>query len=268
MSQAPQKPFYFAEERQRKIVEILREQGKIIVPSLCEYFNVSPATIRNDLHELEESGLLKRTHGGAILNTQVTFEPNSMQKEVKNVAAKRAIAAAALDLINDGDAIAIDTGTTTAELVRLLSSKNHLTIVVNDIQLATLLENSVNGNIVVIGGLLKKGFHCMVGPMAISNMRDLRVDKAFIATNGLTLNGLSTPDMYQAESKKAMIHIANHVIVLADSSKFGVSSFISYAALNDIEQLITDSCADANMVRDLRDRGIAVTLASIQEEES
>ncbi len=252
----------FAEERKERIIEMLNAQQKIVIPDLCRYFNISPATIRNDLNELQESGLLKRTHGGAILNKQVSDE-NAFIQEVEHLKEKRAIGLAALQLINDGDTIVLDTGTTTMELAKLLSQKKRLTIVINDIQIAALMEAQTDASIVFVGGYLRKGLHCTVGPMANRELRELKVDKAFIATNGLTLEGLSTPDMYQADTKQSMLRIANYVVVLADSSKLGASSFQQFCKLKEFDHLITDSHADDDELNKFRERDIEVTVAPV-----
>ena len=242
---------------------MLNEQQKIVIPELCAYFNISPATIRNDLNELQESGLLKRTHGGAILNKQVSSE-NAFVKTVDHLAEKQAFAEYALTLVNDGDTIVLDTGTTTMELARLLHKRKRLTIVLNDIQIAAMLESTCDANIVLIGGYMRKGLHCTVGPMASRSLADLKVDRAFIATNGLTIDGLSTPDMYQADVKQSMIRIANHVVVLADSSKLGVSAFQMFARLKDLDMLITDSGADESELSKFRDRGLEVVVLPVE----
>jgi DeoR family fructose operon transcriptional repressor len=257
------KRFRFSEERKQIIMEILNDKKRIVVPELCKLFNTSPATIRNDLNELQEAGLLKRTHGGAILNKQVSYE-NSFIKEVEHLAEKQAIAKQAIRLINDGDTIVIDTGTTTMELAKLLHTKNRLTIVVNDITIAAELERTCEASIVFIGGYVRRGLHCTVGPLAHIALRDLNVDKAFIATNGLTIEGLSTPDMYQADIKKMMLEIADHTIILADSSKFGNTAFKLFARLEDFDTLITDDAADANTLNRFREHGINVETVSVK----
>lgn len=251
------KRFRFSEERKQIIMEMLNDKQRIVVPELCTLFNTSPATIRNDLNELQQAGLLKRTHGGAILNKQVSHE-NAFVQEVDHLAEKQAIAKYALTLVNDGDTIVIDTGTTTMELAKLLHAKKRLTIVVNDIKIAAELERSCDANIVFIGGYMRRGLHCTVGPLARAALTDIKVDKAFIATNGLTIDGLSTPDMYQADIKKMMIQIADHTIVLADSSKFGSSAFQLFARLDDFDTLITDDGADPDSLSPFREHGINV----------
>ena len=109
----------FAEERKHMIVDLVNKNIKTTVNNLCEEFSVSPATIRNDLRELEEAGLLKRTHGGAISNIKANYEPNAYQKEIEHVNEKKAIAKRAAQYVHEGDTIALDTGTTTFELAKL-----------------------------------------------------------------------------------------------------------------------------------------------------
>lgn len=262
-TESPRKRTFFAEERKQKIMEMLSANQKIAIPELCDYFGVSPATIRNDLNDLQGAGLLRRTHGGAILSRQVSYE-NVLNRDVEQRPAKQAFAHYALSLISDGDTILLDTGTTTMELARLLSSRHSLTIVTNDIGIAQYLENHCEANIVMLGGYLRRGMHCTVGPLAVQALADLKVDKAFIGTNGLTLDGLSTPDIYQADVKKSMISVANQVIVLADSSKLGNASFQRFAKLKDFDMLITDTGADIRELNKFREMGIEVVALDVE----
>ena len=126
----------FAEERQEQIVALLSKNSKLLVPELCDYFQVSPATIRSDLRDLAAKGRLKRTHGGAIPISKTLFEPTSDDKKVQHAGEKRAIAALAARLVENGDTIAIDAGTTMMELCKNLVKKEDLTIVVNDLNIA------------------------------------------------------------------------------------------------------------------------------------
>ena len=254
----------FAEERKQRIIKLLNENTKLIVPDLCEYFGVSPATIRNDLRELENSGLLKRTHGGAILNTKMGYELNSYQKEVKNLEAKQAIARFAINLVEDGDTIAIDTGTTTLEFAKLLGSKKGITAVVNDIEIARKLEENSDVCVILAGGILRRNFHCTIGPIAQRALDGLSVDKAFMGANGVSIKrGLTTPDLNQAEIKKAMMDIASEVIVLCDSSKIGSVTFAQIAPLERVDRLITDHGADENEIQQFKDIGVQVDIIKI-----
>lgn len=232
----------FAEERRIKILDILNERRKVTVDQLREAFGVSSATIRMDLRELQRVGALTRTHGGAIPKTKTGFELNSEQRVVQHLAEKQQIARAALALIDDGDRIILDTGTTTLELAKLIHEKNDLTVITNDIEIARILEELETIQVIVMGGILRKRFHCTLVLQGRETYSGLTVDKAFIGVNSLSLDkGATTPDLAQAETKKALIGMANRVILLCDSSKIGTVSFAQFAATDQIDVVITNS---------------------------
>ncbi|MCM1134098.1 MAG: DeoR/GlpR family DNA-binding transcription regulator [Clostridium sp.] len=232
----------FAEERQEQIVALLNKNSKLLVPELCEHFQVSPATIRSDLRQLASKGRLKRTHGGAIPINKTLFEPSTDDKKIYNAEKKQAIAQLAAELIEDDDTIAIDAGSTMMELAKKLTKKRNLTIVVNDLNIALFLEQQSNANIIMLGGNLRRRQQCTVGPITLSTLVSLNVDKVFLATNAFSPEkGFMTPDMNQAEVKKAMLKSAAEKIVLCDSSKIGKISFVKFAGLHEIDKLITDA---------------------------
>ena len=233
----------FVEERKIKILEFIEEHRKATVVELCQQFKVSSATIRNDLRDLETAGLLIRTHGGAMVKTKTGLEPDMSLRKVQNLEEKRRIAEAALRLVEDGDTIILDTGTTTYELARLLGEKRDLTVVTNDLPIALLLEDFESVRVVLVGGMVRKKFHCTVASSfsGMNALSDLAVDKAFMAANGFSLEkGASTPDMNHSETKKLMISIAARVILLFDSSKMGRNSFAIFAPLDRIDAVVTD----------------------------
>lgn len=253
---------FFAEDRKRRIVEIVNENGKATVSALCAAFDVSSATIRNDLRELEDAGALRRTHGGAINNRNVGYELTTHEKEVQNVDKKRAIAKAALAFIQPGDSIAIDTGTTTFELAKLLGSIDHLTVVTNDLQIAGYLERNTTASIIMAGGAIRRHFHCTVGEVAAETIKNLHVDKVFAAANGVhPHNGLTTHNMEMAAFKKQLIDIADEVFVLADSSKLNTSAFISFVPISHVDVLITDADADNGFIEATKLLGLNVICA-------
>jgi len=243
----------FAEERKEEIVRLLGERSKLLLPELCQHFDVSPATIRNDLRDLDRAGRLKRTHGGAIPVSKAVFEPTSRDKEAARIEEKRRIAAYAESLIEDGDTILLDTGTTTMELAKRLTTKTGLTIVTNDVKIALFLEENTSTAIFLLGGMLRRNFHSTTGLAALAQVSDLHVDKAFMAGNGLCVeNGFTTPSMDQAGIKKAMIAAATRVIFLLDSQKFGQVSFTQFADLQDAHTIITDTGANEGFIDSLQ----------------
>ena len=222
----------FVEERKLKILEHIEEHRKATVAELCDAFHVSSATIRNDLRDLEGAGLLIRTHGGAMVKTKTGLESDMNQRKVQHLEEKRAIAEAALRLVEDGDTIILDTGTTTLELARLLGQRRDITVVTNDLAIALVLEDIETVKAVFMGGIVRRKFHCTVvgGLSGRDVFSGLTVDKAFMALNSFSIEkGASTPDITHAETKKLMMSIAAKVILLFDSSKMGRNSFALFA---------------------------------------
>lgn len=263
MQRKNEKPL-FAEERKTNIVSLIKERKIVTVPELCDYFKVSPATIRNDLSELEKVKLIKRTHGGAIDVSKAGYEPSFSEKKVKNQDLKKIIAEEALKFIEDGDIIILDAGTTTFELARLLESREYknLTVVINDIAIAQYLEEIDGINMILIGGTVRKGLSCTVGPLASKMLSELNVDKVFLATNGFTVEkGCTTPDVNQAEIKGIMVDIASKVIVLSDSTKFGNTSFAQFASPSSVDILITDDGLTKEWTKNLKNEHYQLIIA-------
>ncbi|MGO8692565.1 MAG: DeoR/GlpR family DNA-binding transcription regulator [Rectinemataceae bacterium] len=259
------KELVFVEERKRGILEYVVSQKKASVSELCERFEVSSATIRSDLRDLEQSGALVRTHGGAIVRRQARFEPDARAKEEARLAEKRAIARAALDCVEDGDTIVLDTGSTTYELACLLDEKRDITVLTNDLAIALRLEEHPSAAIHLIGGVVRKRFHCAVGTHAAAALQGLTVDKAFMAANSFSLEkGASTPDLQQAELKKLMVSMATKVYLLVDSSKLGKNSFAQFAAPGAIDCLVTDAIGPDEL-KTLDELGIEILLAPLAD---
>ena len=244
----------FAEERHQIILEKLEVESKVLVQELADIFSVSSATIRTDLRELEDEARLIRTHGGAIPMVKVGFEQNTKQKQVSSIKEKQCIGAVALDFIHDGDAIAIDTGTTAYEFAKLLVSKKDLTVVTNDLPIATLLEDLTDFNIILLGGRVRKGFQCTIGSMVLESIRDINVDTVFLCGNAFNLErGFMTTTVEHAEIKKFMKDTASKSIMLMDSQKMGRISLYTFTQLSDIDVLITDRGISKTMEKEIRD---------------
>jgi len=251
----------FSEERRVRILEMIRQRKKVTVHELCKTLQVSPATVRGDLRDLDREGLLVRTHGGALEKSRARFEQISSRRGPENLAAKQAIATEASGLVEEGDTIVLDTGTTTLELAHHLKAYHELTVVTNDLEIARALEDAAGVQVVLLGGTLRKGYHCTLGPVGVRAVQDLRADKAFMATNGLSVeSGATTPDLHQAETKRAMIAVARKVVFLCDSSKIGRESFVRFADLSKIEVLITERISGEDRRR-FEEQGVEVLVA-------
>jgi len=248
----------FAEERKTKILKMLKDKKQVRVAELCDIFKVSGATIRTYLRELQDSGLLTRTHGGAIEKIQTGYELNTQQRKIQNLSKKKKIAQVALNLINDGDKIILDTGTTTCELAKLLDQKNNITVLTNDLIIANILEDFSSIEIIMFGGVIRKKFHCSVGLQGLDLIKDLVFDKAFMGVNSFCLDkGATTPDIAQADTKKSMIKASNKVILLCDSSKIEKVSFVQFASSQEIDSIITDTLEEETKKR-IEEQGIEV----------
>lgn len=257
---------YFEEERKNLIVEYINKNTKATVPELCDEFSVSSATIRNDLRALANRGLINRTHGGAISNQNVSFEPINQEKFVQRVEAKEAIAQAAAEYICEGDSICLDAGTTMYKLAQKLVAFKELTIVTYDIAIANFLENYTQNRVIIAGGMIRKKFNYTVGEMALAVLERLNVDKFFLTANGVCVQkGLSTPDIETSRLKKAMIRNSGTTILLADSSKVGNVSFARFAGVEDVDVIITDQKTDALFVKSVQRQDIDIRVVKYKE---
>lgn len=252
----------FAEERRLEILERVRKDQKVAVNELARAFGVSGVTIRKDLRSMEDSGLLTRTHGGAIVKSKMGIELNTRQKRARHQDEKRRMALAALDLIEDGDRLLLDTGTSTLELSRALSQRKDLTVVTNDLDIAGVLEESTSIEVILLGGILRKGFRCTVSLPGMDTRSRLTVDKAFMGTNGFDVErGATTPDIRQAETKRHMLSMANKIYLLCDSSKFDRVAFAQFSGPDEIDGIVTDRL-DAKRKRELERVGLEIIMAA------
>lgn len=255
--------------RQRLILDLLQKNSRVKVADLCEQFSVSEMTIRRDLYLLEKQGLLRRVYGGAIRDLGRSYEPPLQLRSVKNIEAKKWIGKIAAGLIDDGDSIAIDTGTTTLEMIRNLKGLHNLTIVTPSMYIANaIIENlAIDSNVrlIVTGGVVRSGEFSMVGNIPERTLLELHVDKAFVTVAGISLeNGLTEFNLEDAQVKKTLLKSATQKVIVSDSSKFGVTAFASICELSQINTLVTDSHAPAEMVNQLTRMGVEVLLTESQ----
>lgn len=237
--------FAYAQERKNKILELLKTQERIQVSELVDLFQVSGSTVRADLRELEKEQQLIRTHGGAIPTSQRSFEDFPSSRKLTT--GKKKIARAAVNLIEDGDSLAIDTGTSclafTQALVR--ANKKRLKIITYDLRIATYLSENTDHEIISIGGLVRNGFEYSAGQSAIDQLKNFLVDKAIIATTSFSVtNGFSTPNVTTAELKQALFEIARKKIILCNKEKMDKDSFKVFAQTRQADDLIIDGKLD------------------------
>lgn len=252
----------YAEERQQRILQQAREQGRVEVAALTALLGVTSETVRRDLTALERHGLLRRVHGGAIPLERLGFEPGIAARDAVLTAEKERIAKAALDELPAEGSILLDAGTTTARLADALPSDRELTVVTNSLPIAMKLSTRPNLTMLFLGGRVRGRTLAAVDVWATRALEDTFVDVAFIGTNGFSVErGLTTPDSTEAAVKAAMIASARRAIVLADHTKFGNDNLIRFGSLEDVELLITDSGLDKSFVPTIETTGVQVVRA-------
>jgi DeoR family transcriptional regulator, fructose operon transcriptional repressor len=254
----------YAEERQHAIAALVNRRGRVAVTGLAEEFGVTTETVRRDLDVLERSGMLRRVHGGAVPAGALALVETGYGERTGQFAREKArIADAALQLLpGTAGSIILDGGSTTAALAERLPADRRLLAVTNAVPITARLTGAPGVAVHVLGGRIRGLTQCAVGESATRALADLRVDVAFLGTNGISPHhGFTTPDDAEATVKRAMVRAGQRVVVLADSSKLGRESLVRFAALEDVDVLVTDDGADEPTVASLQDAGIEVIVA-------
>ena len=250
------------EERREYIINLIKKIGSVSAIDIAKTLEVSETTIRRDLNKLAKKKLLRRTHGGAMSIIAVGLEMKfDIQKE-KFIQEKKKISVAAAMLVEEGDVIFIEAGTTGLQTVLNITNKKKLTILTNSCDIATLLAKAnPHYTIILSGGLLKIETRSLVGPMADNAIKNINVDKAFIGITGIDLEkGITTTDQIEAQTKRNIIDSAKKVIALCDHSKLGHVSVNFVAPLKKIDILITNSEADQDFLKKIKKLGIEVII--------
>lgn len=247
-------------QRRKMILQMLAEKGEVYVLELSELFKVSAVTIRNDLEQLEQKNMLLRARGGAIrLESNVGVDQHLSEKTRLNYQKKARIGKKAASLILGNDTIIVDSGTTTAELVKNLPADKELTVITNAINIANHLLSKPNVNIIMLGGYLRKNSFSLIGPLAESSMKNFYVDKVFLGVDGFdTRVGIYTPNIEEAHLNQMMINNSREVILLADSTKFKRKSLTFICALDRIDTVITDDGIAPEDRKRMEDSGVKV----------
>lgn len=254
----------FAEQRQQRILEKVDRQQAATVSELGLALKTSHASVRRDLQQLEIAGLLRRTHGGAISNHHAAFEPSIGEKEVSQKREKEAIARLALELIQEGETVMLDAGSTTLEMARQWKHKPGVTVVTNGINVASELAR-YRVEVVVIGGSLRARTLAMVGPIAERTLAELHIDRLFLAANGVTIEaGITTPNLAEAQMKRTMIGRSREVVLVADHTKFGKVTFSRVCPLRQVQCVITDAGVPVEYRRAVKKLGGRVLLAAVE----
>ncbi|MGZ8715197.1 MAG: DeoR/GlpR family DNA-binding transcription regulator [Mycobacterium sp.] len=254
----------YAEERQQAIASLVVANGRASVTELAQAYDVTTETVRRDLAALDKAGVLRRVHGGAVpVRALHLVEAGVGEREATRAEHKDAIAAAAAELLPQGGAtVLLDAGTTTARIAAHLPTDRELLVVTNSVPVAARLAGMPSVSLQLLGGRVRGVTQATVGEQALRVLDTMRVDIAFIGTNGISVrHGLSTPDSDEAAVKRAMVSSANYVVAVADSSKVGLEDFVSFAPLSSVHTLITDSEITDTDRAQFSEQGVEVVVA-------
>jgi DeoR family glycerol-3-phosphate regulon repressor len=242
-------------DRHARIVELMQQNGLASVEALADTLGVSLATVRRDLNQLENQGLLNRVHGGASLGV-TSFASRSQS----HVAEKTRIAVAAAAMCTSGEALAFDGGTTVLAVVSHLQASD-VAIVTNSVDVVVGAQGRPGVRVIVSGGTYDPVTHAMYGSLTEAFYREHRVDRLFIGAGSLSAEGLRDSNVDAVAAKRGAIHAAREVVVVADSSKFGLNALALVAAWDQIDWLISDACSDPAVVAAAERSGVQVLTA-------
>lgn len=248
----------FPEERRTQIVQHAARAGRVSVTELSHLFGVSEVTIRTDLQELADQGLLLRTHGGAVPANRAPELSFSLRRQ-RQVTQKDLIGAAGAALVSNGDAVFLDTSSTALALARHLHSHRDLTVITNSLPVAESLLDVQGVTVVMMGGTLQRETISLVGLEGLAALQKLNIQRGFFGAHGLSdPEGLTDVSAAEAEVKRQVVSMCREVVAIIDATKWGRAGLASFASLVDIDLVITDQLAPAELVRQVMQQGIKV----------
>ena len=249
-------------QRRAKILELIREDGHAKVQELSRIFHVTDVTIRQDLENLEQLGYIQREHGGAFLKDVGSFAKTGQVMNQSHLREKQEIARRAASLIQEGDTIILDSGSTTTEIAKQLVKVPDLTVITNALNIALILGENPGVNLIVTGGEFKAPTLSLTGQMAAEAFRGLHASKLFLATAGISQDlCLTYPSLSDLMVKSTMIRSADHVYLVADSSKLGVCAFATLGHISLVNTFITDSSISEENARRLREAKVELLIS-------
>ena len=251
-------------ERYTLIAEIIQIQKRVLVSDLAAHFKVSEVTIRKDLSHLEEMGICRRFHSGAVSTAETGFFDVPVKQKVRlAMKLKHRIAKYAVQLIKPDSTIFIDAGSTAHLVAYYLKGKKNLQVVTNSLMVGSELADETGIEVVMTGGNVRPVSLALVGTIALETIRKVYVDIAFIGAMGVSQErGFTSSTLAEAQCKEAMLSRSQRKIIVADNSKLEQVSFATFAGIKDIDLLITDDEVDGVVVDKYRQLGIDVSVAS------
>lgn len=249
------------EERRQHILAIAQNEGRVRVRDLSKALGISQITIRKDLDHLQARGLLQRSHGGALpAHPGALFDPSLKEKEKSHHYEKERIGAAAAELVQEGQCVMLDSGTTTTAVGHALKKFSNLTVITNAVNIAAELT-STNLEVILTGGILRKNSFSLVGPLAEDMLAEMHADILFLGVDGFDFEiGLTTPNLLESRVNRAMVNGAAKVVAVCDSTKFDRRSLSRIVPVSAIHHIITDSALPKATLETLQSLNLQVTL--------
>jgi len=258
-------PQSLTESRRARLLELIRRRGFSPLSDLADTLEVSESTIRRDLDLLEESGSAKRTHGGVYYTGPSPQLPHFDRRQAAQLGQKRQIAQVAAGLIEEGDTVLLDGGSTTYELARLLVDRA-LQVVTNSLPVANLFTVSDRADLVLIGGYVHTRTGVCLGPYANRMLSDVTVRRAVLSVSGVNEKGFYNSNLLLVGTEQAMMRSADQVVVVADSSKFGHSSLALLCGLSQVDVLVVDDGLSDPWRQRLRQAGVRLLIGPGEDE--
>ena len=247
------------DERRQHILSLIQSQGRVLVGELSRNLGISQITIRKDLEYLQSKGLVHRTHGGALrIQSSALFDPTLQEKQKQHSQEKQRTAA--VKMVEEGQCVMLDSGTTTAAIAHELRRFSQLTVITNAVNIAAELA-STNLEVILVGGSLRKNSFSLVGPLAEDVLQEMHADILFLGVDGFDAEvGLTTPNFLESRVNRAMVKAARRVVAVCDSTKFKRRSLSRIVPPSAIHCVITDRGIDAATQEALRTQNIEVVL--------
>ena len=250
------------EERHLKILQELQNHGQVTATELSEAFGVSEITIRRDLRELADDGLLRRIYGGAVTVHPDQTEPSVVQRISDNEEFKKIIGRAAAELVHDGDLVFIGSGSTTTYVARNLIGKEKITVVTNALNIGSELAMAEDITVIIIGGLMRSSELSMVGHIAERALQEVRLDKIILGIPAIHFEkGLTNDYLPEVMTDRTLLGMTNKVILVADHTKFDKVCSAYLAPITSITTLVTDYLTDKQYLDKIKDLGISIVIA-------
>jgi DeoR family transcriptional regulator of aga operon len=248
-------------ERRQHILSLIQSHGRVVVAELSRDLSTSQITIRKDLDFLHSKGLVHRTHGGALLiQSSALFDPSLQEKQKQHSKEKQRIAAAAAKMVEEGQCVMLDSGTTTTAIAHELRKFSQLTVITNAVNIAAELATT-DLEVIIIGGCLRKNSFSLVGPLAEDVLQEMHADILFLGVDGFDSElGLTTPNLPESRVNRAMVKAARRVVAVCDSTKFKRRSLSRIVPPSAVHCVITDRNLPPETAESLRTQNIEVVL--------